>query len=174
MNNLGVLYLNGWGVAQDYTQARMWLEKGAAGGSDEAKKSFSLTGTLPGGWVDPTRATLMFDGTVLFEGGSGELGASYETFVYYPAKGTFDTAAGSVFPLAYNNLTLQADGTLFNTGGSLGGFPPAWTESRVAADFGSFTPSSNMVVGRYLHTATLLNNGKVLVTGGVTLTKSQR
>ena len=31
MRNLGVLYENGWGVAQAYEQARQWYEKAAAG-----------------------------------------------------------------------------------------------------------------------------------------------
>jgi hypothetical protein len=134
---------------------------------DPAAKTFSLTGTLPKGWVDPTRATLLFDGSVLFEGGSEEWGASYDTFVYYPASGTFDTAPGSFFPLEYNTITLLSDGTVFNTGG--GSFPLDYTETRGGGASGLFGPSDNMVVGRYLHTATLLNNGKILVTGGVSL-----
>jgi TPR repeat protein len=37
MNNLGILYENGWGVVQDKAQARAWFEKAAARGNDEAK-----------------------------------------------------------------------------------------------------------------------------------------
>jgi TPR repeat protein len=39
MLNLGGLYLNGWGVAQDYQQARQWYEKAAAAGSAEAMEN---------------------------------------------------------------------------------------------------------------------------------------
>jgi hypothetical protein len=134
---------------------------------DPSNKTFSLTGTLPtgpNGWVDPTRATLLFDGNVLFEAGDNEWGASYDTFVYYPAGGTFDTAPGSIFPLEDNTITLLSDGTVFNTGGRLWDFPLDWTE---ILGGGTLGPSSNMVIGRYLHTATFLNNGKILVTGGV-------
>ena len=33
MQNLGWYYQNGFGVAQDYTQARQWYEKAAAAGN---------------------------------------------------------------------------------------------------------------------------------------------
>jgi uncharacterized protein len=38
MRNLGVLYENGWGIAQAYEQARQWYEKAAAVGNVFAKK----------------------------------------------------------------------------------------------------------------------------------------
>jgi hypothetical protein len=37
MNNLGVLYENGYGVAQDYAKAREWWEKAAARGNASAE-----------------------------------------------------------------------------------------------------------------------------------------
>jgi uncharacterized protein len=37
MYNLGLLYGNGLGVAQDYAKAREWFEKGAAKGEVHAK-----------------------------------------------------------------------------------------------------------------------------------------
>src|SRR5262249_38889620 len=39
MFNLGLLYANGWGVAQDYVRAREWYEKAAANGYAEAAKA---------------------------------------------------------------------------------------------------------------------------------------
>ena len=36
MNNLGVLYQNGWGVAKDYVKAREWYQKAADAGSNLA------------------------------------------------------------------------------------------------------------------------------------------
>jgi TPR repeat protein len=47
MNNLGVLYKNGWGVAKDYAQARAWLQKAADQGDADAqykKGELSLIG----------------------------------------------------------------------------------------------------------------------------------
>jgi TPR repeat protein len=37
MNNLGFLYQNGWGVAQDYAKAREWYQKAADKGDDDSK-----------------------------------------------------------------------------------------------------------------------------------------
>ena len=36
MNNIGVLYHNGWGVSQDYTEAMRWYRKAADAGIDTA------------------------------------------------------------------------------------------------------------------------------------------
>jgi len=38
MNNLGVLYENGWGVTQDYQQARVWFEKAVRTGDAAVNK----------------------------------------------------------------------------------------------------------------------------------------
>jgi uncharacterized protein len=40
--NLGVLYANGRGVAQDYGQARQWFEKAAAAGDAEAMNNLGV------------------------------------------------------------------------------------------------------------------------------------
>lgn len=56
------------------------------------------------------------------------------------------------------------DGTVLVTGGSSvlnDSFDP-----KVNASQGSLTPVGNLAVNRYLHTATLLPNGKVLIAGG--------
>ena len=42
MNNLGVLYKNGWGVAKDYAQARAWLQKGADQGDADAQYNLGV------------------------------------------------------------------------------------------------------------------------------------
>jgi TPR repeat protein len=48
INGLGVLYINGWGVAKDYAQARQWLEKGAA--ADEPLAMVNLGRLYANGW----------------------------------------------------------------------------------------------------------------------------
>ena len=37
MLNLGTLYANGWGVAQDYAKAREWYQRAADKGDADAK-----------------------------------------------------------------------------------------------------------------------------------------
>jgi TPR repeat protein len=41
MYELGVLYENGWGVTQDYAQARRWYQKAAEAGHEYAKEALS-------------------------------------------------------------------------------------------------------------------------------------
>jgi hypothetical protein len=48
MNGLGVLYMNGWGVAKDYAQSRQWLERGAA--ADEPAAMTNLGRLYANGW----------------------------------------------------------------------------------------------------------------------------
>ncbi len=42
MRNLGVLYVNGWGVAQDYAKAREWYEKAADKGDADAMRNLGV------------------------------------------------------------------------------------------------------------------------------------
>jgi TPR repeat protein len=48
MNELGSLYTNGWGVAQDYTQARDWFVKAIAAGNIDAM--FNMGVLYDQGW----------------------------------------------------------------------------------------------------------------------------
>jgi TPR repeat protein len=41
MRDLGLLYVNGWGVPKDYVKAREWYEKAAAAGSTDAVKDLA-------------------------------------------------------------------------------------------------------------------------------------
>jgi uncharacterized protein len=41
MSDLGWLYQNGWGVAQDYAQARRWYQKAADAGNAYATEALS-------------------------------------------------------------------------------------------------------------------------------------
>jgi TPR repeat protein len=36
MDNLGYVYINGWGVAQDYAEAHSWFDKTLAAGAEVA------------------------------------------------------------------------------------------------------------------------------------------
>ena len=42
MYNLGILYINGFGVKSDRAEARGWFEKAAAAGYAEARKELQI------------------------------------------------------------------------------------------------------------------------------------
>ena len=117
-------------------------------------------------------ATLLGNGSVLIAGGYGVQStplASAE--LYDPATGTF-TATGSIMTTAraFHTVTLLPSGKVLIAGGESG------NGSRLNASLaraelydpatGTFTATGSMTVGRAAATATLLGNGKVLITGG--------
>jgi uncharacterized protein len=76
MDHLGILYHEGWGVDQDYTQARQWYEKAAAQGHAGAMNNLGF----------------------LYENGSG-VGKDYAQ-----ARQWFEKAAALGSNVAKNNL----------------------------------------------------------------------
>ena len=117
-------------------------------------------------------ATMLSNGKVLLTGGfnmsSGRL-ASAE--LYDPATGTF-TATGSMATARYSHTaTLLGNGKVLVAGGYINMGPPDFLDLTASAELydpatGTFTATGSMPAARYSHTATLLSNGKVLVTGG--------
>ncbi|WP_437300204.1 kelch repeat-containing protein [Sorangium sp. So ce426] len=115
--------------------------------------------------MSPVGAALLQDGRVLFSPGG---------LVYDPITGT--TASVPLTPgeaargweFAYTALTLLPDGRVLRTGGS---DDDSTLKEAVFYDPATNTWSSagSMSVTRYLHTATLLQDGRVLVVGGYTL-----
>jgi hypothetical protein len=133
---------------------------------DPAKGSFAPTGSMETGRYGHT-ATLLSDGTVLVRGGlTAEL---------------FDPNSGSFTPTTDNmgtsrtdhTATLLKDGTVLIAGGA---FVRLVNGNRVLASIASaelydpanktFSPTGGLQSGRYFHTASMLNDGTVLVTGG--------
>jgi hypothetical protein len=125
-------------------------------------------------------ATLLTNGTVLLAGGFVNDVWSYGTSTATNGVGLYNVATGAL-PGTGNmtagrgchTATLLADGNVLIAGGS--DTDPTGTGLASAELYdpstGTFTPTGSMAVGRYLHTATLLQNGKVLIVGG-TLTST--
>jgi hypothetical protein len=151
---------------------------------DPHTDTFSLTGTMaqyPGGirttlppWGDPSRATLLFNGIVLFSGGDGDLGPSTEAWLYNPLTGTFITTGRMSTPRSENTTTLLPDGTVLAAGSyEPGGYVFPNPEAIGTTEFynpatETFVRAAEMSTSRFGHTATLLADGKVLIAGGTT------
>ena len=139
---------------------------------DPATGNFSAAknGNAIGGYFAYGEPTLLADGKVLLEGGANWAGNFLWGQLYDPASDTF-TQIGTPPPLGSSleggTATLLLNGNVFLAGGgevdigatsrSIGLYDPN-TES--------FTQAGNMAAGRYYHGATLLSDGRVLISGG--------
>jgi galactose oxidase-like protein len=160
-----------WPVLQDY-----WYPFVLAGGEvlfvpvdsvsgcdiyDPATGTFNRTRAIAY-YEFPPATTSLLNGAVLFAGGSdGWLGWAQ----------LYDPAAGIVAPLRMSfrdspSATLLPDGTVLVAGGTgLYGVTLARAEIYDPATSG-FSTTGSLASARVAHTATLLNNGQVLITGG--------
>jgi CSLREA domain-containing protein/uncharacterized repeat protein (TIGR01451 family) len=129
---------------------------------------FSATGA-PGTGRTGFTATLFADGAVVIIGGTDANNTVLKTAEVYnagsfiPTPGNLNTArTGAVAVLLANDKVLVA-------GGSSNGVAAGALNSAELLDLrtGTFAPTShNMTAARFGMTATLLNNGKVLIAGG--------
>jgi hypothetical protein len=111
------------------------------------------------------RATLLSDGKVLVvngDDGSAEL--------FDPETSTFALTGSMTTPRYGATFTLLANGKVLVAGGygpgSSGPLLRLLAAELYDPQSGSFTLTGDMGVGRVLHTATLLANGRVLIAGG--------
>jgi putative zinc finger protein/galactose oxidase-like protein/FecR-like protein/Kelch motif protein len=114
-------------------------------------------------------ATLLADGRVLIAGGRetrGGILASAE--IFDPTTGRFTETGGMTTRRVGHTATLLADGRVLVAGGSDGDFFYGSLASAEIFDptTGRFTETARMNAERLAHRATLLRDGRVLVTGG--------
>jgi WD40 repeat protein len=136
---------------------------------DPATGTFTATGSLTEARSGHS-ATLLNNGKVLVTGGinsNGDVSTTAE--IFDPASGTFSAVGPMSSGHAFHTATLLDDGTVLVVGGFVFPDPPG-DGSVIAETFDpatlSFAPTGSLGTARYLHTATKLNNGEVLVTGG--------
>lgn len=118
-------------------------------------------------------ATLLPNGTLLVVGGVGAANdttdlASAE--IFNPATGTWTPTGSMSTPRYSHTATLLSNGTVLVAGGdddSLSNGGPAVASAEIFNPAtGTWALTGSMSTARYDHTATLLQNGTVLVTGG--------
>jgi Bacterial Ig-like domain (group 2)/Galactose oxidase, central domain/Kelch motif len=137
---------------------------------DPPSGTFSSTGnmTVP---REAHTATLLNDGKVLIVGGGDNSGVLASAELYDPAGGTFTLTGSMITARSGHSATLLGNGKVLIAGGVGGGVSPN-PMSLASAELydpvsGTFTATGSMISERSAHTATLLNSGKVLITGGV-------
>jgi Kelch motif/Galactose oxidase, central domain len=135
---------------------------------DPTTGTFSATGSLATARNEHT-ATLLLDGRVLIAGGNdAEAHSVASAELYDPKSGTFGATGAMGVARGFHTATLLADGRVLITGGC----PTGWNGPFVASaeiydpKTGRFSTTGSMHVARVSHTATLLANGQVLITGG--------
>jgi hypothetical protein len=160
---------------------RVMVVGGATGTSSfDAVAAAAIFDPVTGKWTAVTdmlqprayaMAVTLDDGSVLVAGGS-ENGQPLDTAERYnPSNGTWVAAGRLNLPRTQGTLTLLGDGRALAAGGGIEG-SPAWTSTATAEIFdptiGTWSLVAPMSVARARQTATLLQDGEVLVAGGAT------
>ena len=139
----------------------------AATPTPELSPGFAWTGSMDTTVDGPLRetATLLTDGRVLVTAG-----CSTEAELYDPATGSFTPTGFLAEVRGGKTATLLADGRVLIAGGyncASAGKDGLWASAELYDPAtGTFSPTGSMSVPRELHTATLLPDGHVLITGG--------
>ena len=139
---------------------------------DPAAHTFTRAGDLQVRHLGLGSGTLLADGRVLLTGG-GVPGID-ETEVYDPVTRAWRRGSPLFTPRRLHTATLLRDGRVLITGGFICCVVEGQTareSSTVLAELynpatGTFSPTGSMAVARAIHQATLLPDGRVLVSGG--------
>jgi hypothetical protein len=139
---------------------------------DPATLKFTRAGDMKVRHLGTGNGALLADGRVLLTGGG--LPGVAETEIYDPASRTWTQTSPMRTERRLHTVTLLRDGRVLIAGGFVCCIVEGQTVSETATAAaelfdpatGNFTPTGPMAVPRALHQATLLSDGRVLVSGG--------
>ena len=138
---------------------------------DPIAGTFTFAATFSRGSLEMQTATTLRDGTVLVTGGNDDdtCGGFADAEIFDPSLDAFIDPRTMTEPRDLHTATLLNDGTVLLAGGGDG-----WCGSSTHATAEIFDPRSRsfaaagrMSQSRTSHSATLLNDGSVLIAGGV-------
>jgi hypothetical protein len=134
---------------------------------DPATGTFQSTGEMLMARVGHA-AVLLQTGKVLVAGGWIGQGPTNEAELYDPATGKFTAISPMAVKRGRAEATLLRDGNVLIIGGADGGGAGSNIVSAEVFDIvtSKFRPTGSMHHARVEHTATLLQDGRVLITGG--------
>jgi Galactose oxidase, central domain len=176
LGNLDTHLLAGYSVA---TVSVVYAGGGGANGSEPSPivtpvstpGAFHLTGSMEGPRAEQM-AVRLADGRVLVLGGAFNNTVLIKSAeIYDPASGSFTSVGDMMTPRIAATATLLRDGRVLVAGGWTGSWTSDSGGPTASAEIfdpvtGSFAPTGSMSVIRDAHTATLLRDGRVLITGG--------
>ena len=162
-----VLITGGYATSDELASAELY---------DPSERTCQPTGTMVTARTDHT-ATLLTNGLVLVAGGQCRGQALNSAELYDPATGMWTSTGSMHLPRSYHTATLLANGQVLVAGGSHLASPPVFSQgippggaSDVSELYdpgtGAWTITDSLQTARYCHSATRLNDGKVLVAGG--------
>jgi len=133
-----------------------------------ASGTWSATAPMPSAHSEHTATFILSNGNVLVSGGTAGGVTLSLAALYIPSKGTWSTAPDMGTPRYFHTATPLADGKVLVAGGYNYPGPPSYLVSTERYDpvAGTWSATGPMGVGREMHTATLLPDGKVLIAGG--------
>ncbi|CAF0843424.1 unnamed protein product [Adineta ricciae] len=114
-------------------------------------------------------ASLLSNGTILVTGGWNGISSLDSAELYNPSTGIWTSTGNMNVERGYHTASLLANGTILVTGGWTGGLlGGSYTNTAELFDpsTGIWAATGNMNVERGYHIASMLSNGKILVTGG--------
>jgi N-acetylneuraminic acid mutarotase len=136
---------------------------------DPVSGTWTATAAMDTGRARGHTTTLLRDGKVLVVGGESSTGALGSVEVYDPISGTW-TATGSMVAALSDrySATLLADGKVLVAGGQdiSGNHQASASAELYDPQAGAWSAIQGMLETRMSHSATLLPDGRVLVTGG--------